>query len=80
MNEIKVINGDIVQVELPDYSGKAGFVKAPSGISLAYRPNKRGASEAGSEITIGDERFTITAVEASTVVSGFRVLRLAPVE
>ena len=80
MSEIKVINGQRVQVELPDYSGKAGFVQAPSGISLAYRPNKRGSPAVGAVIDVGGESFTITAVEASTVVSGFRVLRLAPVE
>lgn len=79
--QIKVNNGKRIIVELSDFVGTAGFVEHPSGvIQLAYLPNRRGATEGGSIITVDGESFEVLRVETSQVVEGFRVLTLARVD
>lgn len=73
-----IINsGSRVLVKLPDFIGYAGLVEGPNGIELAYKPNRKGIVEVDTDIVVGDNTFTVSAVRASDIVKGMRVLTLA---
>ncbi len=75
--KIIINNGKRIQVSLPDFEGLAGFVEAPSGITMAYMPNKKGSLAVGETVEADNEQFTVLRIDASQLVEGFRVLTLA---
>jgi hypothetical protein len=73
---MSVVNGGRVPVELPDFSGLAGFTPDGRLAELTYLPISEKAPVPGSTIPIDGVTWIIVRVEASPYLRGRRQLSL----
>lgn len=75
---VTINGGCLVDVDLPIYVGKAGFVDRGDGTaSMSFKPNRTGNLPIGETISAGERNWTLVSNASSGSVRGFRVLELA---